>query len=352
MAGAIRARLTAAAFEKMMKNAQWTRVIQRYESVTRNIQRKKPVQIQSHSNIPAEERPAGPTEFLLSISDQLGQRAMRDDSHTKRLLTLGAANPPGGFEMPKNLAQIFVEANRSIAIRIAKGELQEDQAIYPALLFVDPNRSQDDPPIAIRPGIDPLPEFSEDLKLLFAPSQLSHEFWENQLAEGRLPFNFSPSFIHHDFGHLTEYLDDPIHMAATRTYYKLARLRSERWRKDLENEQLHKSQNPFDLRRATHFDRVFVFAEFLSLPNLQKKTQIQSLWPEFFLRPRSKGGLSEAEQLIHRLSKGEQLSLLERILDADESILLRQGGALRDPYAMERMAADPIFFLPLDRALA
>jgi hypothetical protein len=221
------------------------------------------------------------------------------------------------------------------------GLISEEQVIRPALPFKLKTSSKI---IFVRPGIDQFPSLAE-ADLVVDLGQVSHGEWIKQMSAGKMPIGFLNA-LDHDLAHLTELMDDLGVMGATRDFYR--RLGKFRDSPSLRFPygQLGSFLNPLGLsaliksriRESSMYYRAFVLLELNSVPDTSRSERIRNLLPDHFATAEL-SQLGQTKSSLEKLTDQELQARAIQIIESSESLLMRQGGFLRDPTGRTRMSA-------------
>jgi hypothetical protein len=278
-----------------------------------------------------------PVPSSRAMTVELGRRYQtNDDDHVVGLLSLGgrvvtvwdrpAIRLPTIGDFTRNYHQAMTNFVRAKIIG-------PDDILWPSKLYSNITEFNPDGDYqAFRIGIDPvILDRSYIIKL--PGTEIPHLVWSKFHSQGQAVFQVP--MADHDFGHFTEYRRFPLKMAATKAFYRAT-----------ESGQIGQKvvRTVFDIRneraaidQVQGFVRIFVGEEVLSLPNLRRSDEIRNLIPEVFAsRPRN---LAERRKQLD-LDRQENLTAFirraRRIAMSAESLLLRVGGGMRDPYNLKR----------------
>lgn len=294
--------------------------------------------------------PGHSSNVFTSFSKELGIRHNTHDPHTVDLIELGWSkhfDSSGQLHLLEpDPFTLFSRYESRIAQWIKTGILTNRDTIRLSVLYKKVGTHVDDRQfLIITPGIDKLPS-SEWEVVQHRVEVLDAQEWAKAMSQGKMVVQLS--MLAHDQGHITELFENPKLMKAYRDFYR--RQVDENWviNDDFRKDQL-RLKAPTVLQSLTFwkrpkftlpparalYGRQFTLSEWLSIPNISSETQIKRIIPQFW-----NGGASNLQQNIKFLQKLSGVDFdkhVDQIIHAGDSVLLRHGGALRDPYNLKRL---------------
>lgn len=219
---------------------------------------------------------------------------------------------------PASFEVLYENIEKEVSNLIESKEISEAQTIRPALSFV--KKSENGGAfIFVRPGIDPWPD-PEEHSLIANLPQIRHQFWEQAVAQGKMPISLQDLFDH-DIAHFTEYLSSPTIMKETRAYYtrisKLTRLARQNFVRS-------ESGRLFS-------ERVLYIGEFFAVPNLSQRHLTRGSFPELFENNEIED-LTTDKTRLERLPFADLMSKGGKLIEIFDKAIIRIGGATRDSY--------------------
>lgn len=233
---------------------------------------------------------------------------------------------------PKNILELSAKAVEFIDSAIASGKISKEHAVWPVLIFQPRELTfpANEDYVFVVPGKDPWP--NDNYQLVEEVPQFKHHFFETLVARGKFPIGLGFMFAHDFFGHILHFLSDLDVMRETRVAYKKAAARSPNFRSVVENDReftTYKFQKSKDPKLAYYF-RVYFWAEFFSLPDTKKSSQVLEL-----VGPLQNEPLDRALNFeITRLQKSENLiEETTKFLDRASDVITPIGGGANDIFS-------------------
>lgn len=256
------------------------------------------------------------------LGEDLFRRYEIGESTPLTLMQLGYSIKEAKFAPPELMADLYANITKAILQRAKSQGLSENDIILPVVLFSNAKSANDT--VAIRLGIDDLPDASKGWELKKSETEVSSDNFTEFIADGKMIFE--PHMLFHDVNHFVDFIQNPAYMKEYRDFSR----QKLRWKKQATEEQKTLLANRID-RMENNFN------EFVYLPDPKAKSLLLQIFPNKNI-PMERSAYVE----FYKKQKPDDLMwIVEELLPNEEKFYRRHGGGARDE--SDRMFIDQDF---------